>query len=128
LLPHQQRNTHENHEESGNRPKRPVVRTRPSKGTHHKAHKAKPDVLLGNFTRWLVLTPPCRGGAPVLPLAWARQVTDLRHVITGGCKSGRGGVTYHRFQPAEDRARLIGRHTFEWRMPLTNRFPCSYHL
>ncbi len=50
-----QRHAHEDCDDSGNRPKTPEVRTRQSKGTHHERNLT---VLLGNFTRWLVLTPP----------------------------------------------------------------------
>jgi hypothetical protein len=46
-------------------------------------------------------------------LGGARQVTDLRHVITGGCKSGLGGMAYYWFPPKEMQPQLTGRHTLE---------------
>jgi hypothetical protein len=44
----------------------------------------------------------------------ARQVTDLDHVITGGCKSDMDGMPYYWFPPEGNPDQSMSRHTLEW--------------
>jgi hypothetical protein len=43
----------------------------------------------------------CRPGKDLFLAQTARQVTDLDHVITGGCKSDMDGMPYYWFPPEE---------------------------